>query len=544
MAPQIRRVLLINPFCVEGQYNPGLIRSGGQLTEDPIGLRYLTSYLREKVEAIDVEIYDAHLEAVEHIKATNVCDMDVLWRMLKDEIVAFQPDLVGVSCLFHFSSPMAHQTCSLVKSVSKKIVTVMGGCYPTVSFLEALKDPNLDYAVFSEGEAALADLITALNNGEHPQSCVDGFAFRDEDDGITSVPKKTFVDLDSLPWSERCNSSAYTERSRHYAMRTLDPEDTRIATMVGSRGCPYSCTFCNTTIFWGNRIRHRSVDDIVAEMKYLVEEHRMNTFIFNDDNISINRKFILSLCNAIVRSGIGIHWLSGSGLQVSSLTEEVVAAMHESGFSIFNLGIESGNENTLKRIRKPLRLDQVPRAIERIRKCYRDGYVIGMLIVGFPFETKADIEDTIEFASDLDLDWISFSNFQPYPGTIDYDFCMEKGYIGEKGIKHSDLSKASRFSTEHFTYDYIEDEGYLSNLKLNFVNNRNLRKGKLDRAVRDFQYVLNIQPDHAVAHFVLGQAYTMLNENDKAAESRRIAGEIVASDERWKNYFERLHLSV
>jgi radical SAM superfamily enzyme YgiQ (UPF0313 family) len=540
MNTQIQKVLLINPFCIEKEYNLRVIRSGGQLVEDPIGLKYLASYLKEKASNINVKIYDANLEAVKHIKSKNICKMDDLWRRLREEIVRFQPDLVGISCLFHFSSFIAHRICYSAKSVSKNIITVMGGCYPTVSFREALKDHNLDYAIFSEGEVALTKLIIALNNGENPQSHVDGFAFRNTNNRVVNVPKRKFVNLDSLPWPDRCSSLSYTYRARHYIMRALDPETTKVATIVASRGCPFNCSFCCTRIFWGNKIRHRSVDDIIEEMKYLTGEFGINAFVFNDDNISVDKKFILSLCESIIRAKMNIHWVTG-GIQVSSLTEEVIQAMYESGFVVFNLGIETGTRDTMKRIKKPLRLDTVSKVIEHIRK-YGDGYVLGMFIIGFPLETKEEIQSTIKFASKLDLDWSAFFCFKPFPGTDDYDFCVEKGYINKDSVRYSDYSKAATFSTEHFTPDYVENEGYFANLKINFIENRNLKKGNFRQAIKDFKYVLNIQPDHAVAHFVLGKAYIALNENNKAAESFRIAKEIVDSNKKWKNYFNQLNI--
>lgn len=542
MKKKIARVLLINPFHVEKEYDVRVIKSGGYFAEDPIGLRYLVSYLKKNNSTINVKIYDANLEAIRYLKSQGACDMDVLWRMMKDEIVRFRPDMVGISCLFHFSSTMAHKTCAQVKSVSKDIITVMGGVYPTVSFDEALKDQNLDYVVFSEGESTLSSLIMALNGNEDPSRIIDGFAFRDKNNNIIDIPKKMFINLNSIPWPDREGTLSYAYRPRHYIARDLDSKMTKIATMVGSRGCPWKCSFCSTKILWGNRARYRSVDDIIAEMRYLYDKFNINAFIFNDDNISVNKRFVLLLCDAIRRSQMKIRWATG-GLQVSTLTDDVVQAMYESGFVIFNLGIETGSSSTMQKIKKPLKLEAVSDVVARIRK-YGNGYILGMFIIGFPFETKDDIQDTLKFIGDLDIDWKAIFCFKPFPGTTDYDYCIERGYIKKHVTQFSDYSKATKFSTEHFTFDYIEDCGYMANLRYNFIDNCNMKKGNFVRAVKDFKYVLNIEPQHAVAYYALGKSYSMMNEKEKAAESFNAAKSIISSFEKWKGYFDRLGICI
>lgn len=543
MKKKITRVLLVNPFCVEEEYDVEVIKSGGQLAEDPIGLRYLVSYLRKNNSPIEVEIYDANLQAITYLKNQSVCDINILWMMLKDEIARFRPDMVGVSCLFHFSSVMAHKICAQVKSISNDIITVMGGVYPTVSFDEALKDPSLDYAILSEGGVAFSGLITALNNGEDPAEKIDGFAFRNKNNGIVNIPKKTFIDLGSVLWPDRKGTQFYTYRPRHYIARALDPEKIKIATIVGSRGCPWKCSFCSARTLWGSIARYRNTKDIAREMKYLNGEFGINAFIFNDDNITVNKEFILSLCRSIIELRMKIRWVTGSGIQVSSLTDEVVEAMYGSGFAVFNLGIETGSIRTMQRIGKPLRLDIVPETVRRIRR-YGDGYVIGMFIIGFPFETKEDIRDTLKFMTDLDSDWNAIYSFHPFPGTADYDYCVERGYINKHGFRHTDFTKSGGVSTEHFISEYVYDEGYLANLKINFINNRNLRKGNIERAKKDFKYVLNIDPRHAVAHYMLGKSHELTSDKDKAAELFNTARRIASSVEKWKRYFDRLGINA
>ena len=176
----IKKVLLVYPFAVTKEYDLQTLLKGGQFAEAPIGLGYISAYVKQNMPSIDIKVFDANLMAIKHVNKTKRADMDELWEMLKKEIKDYQPDIVGVSCLFHSIAFLAHKTCANVKEVSENIITVMGGNYPTGSPSTALTDNNLDFIIFSEGEKTFTDFIRALKTGQEPKKANPSIAYRSD----------------------------------------------------------------------------------------------------------------------------------------------------------------------------------------------------------------------------------------------------------------------------------------------------------------------------------------------------------------------------
>tara|TARA_R110001592_G_scaffold57277_1_gene174182 strand:+ start:60253 stop:62118 length:1866 start_codon:yes stop_codon:yes gene_type:complete len=578
----IQRALLIYPFAISDSYNLSSVLEGGSFAEAPLGLGYISSYIQRNVPDLEVRIIDANAMAIKHILATKTVDMDKLYGLLRDEIANFAPDIVGVSCLFHNIAPSAHAANRLARETMPDAITVMGGNYPAGSPEIALADDALDFIVLSEGEQSFATLIECLRNGFEPNDHVDGIMFReaalnriapplstvnDNDDvvdGILSAPKLNFPKtLEGYPWPDRkdVDIDFYASYSRHFAFRTMEHSDVRLATMTASRGCPFKCSFCSSKDFWGLQIRYRDPIDVVNEMEMLVDQFNINTFIFNDDNIMFNRKSVIALCDEIKRRNLKIRWLSGGGIQVSSMKPDVVQALIETGLNQFNLAIETGNPETLKRINKPLAEGVAEKVIAEIRK-YDNVWVGSNFITGFYFETLKDIQSTLDYAGSLDLDWRSIYAFQPLPGTEDFRASVARGYIEEWNIwsdgKFGDLVS---LTTEHFTAEQVRSMNYYANLKHNFINNRNLDRNPR-QAIKDFNYVIEMVPDHAVALYCRAIANRNLGDFERSQTDLEQARKIVEATRGlkksafksniamtnvelvWGDYFEKLGIDL
>jgi len=225
------------------------------------------------------------------------------------------------------------------------------------------------------------------------------------------------------------------------------------------------------------------------------------------------------------------------------LDDELVERMVKSGHTFFNLAVESGSKEVLKRVRKPVILDQMPDIIKMIRK-YDNTYVTGFFVLGFPFETKEQINQTLDISSKLDLDWRVFSIFQPFPGTDLYDECIKDGFI-DKNLDFEKLSlRNAQISTPNFDKEYLQKVSYLANLKDNFLNNRNLAYGDIDQAINDFKWVIKKVPKHGIAHYCLGRAYLKKGLIDDAAAEMQKAKSIVMEDEKNKSYFKHFKIDL
>ena len=540
----IKRILLVNPFQVTSKgYDFEVVKGGGQYAEPPLGLGYLASSLKGSLSRdMEVEIYDANMEAIKAICEGAVKDASEVENLLKSKIERYKPDLVGVSCLFHSNYKSAHQVCRVTKTFFPECVTVMGGVYPTVSTKEALNGGNVDFAVLSEGERTLVNLVRALS-GDILLQEVDGIAFKLKSHFILQYKKEFIGDLDTLPWPSRDDLYLpdYTEYSRHFLAKFGDKRDMVMANLSASRGCPFMCTFCSTRLHWGSRIRYRKPSEVVDEMEHLKEKYGVTHFIFNDDNLTCNNKIVQNLFDEVIRRKLHIKWTSAGGFGVMSLSDVLIDSMIESGLVSFSLGIESGSRKTLARVKKPLKLEKVVPVVERIRK-YSNSYITGLFMIGFPWETEKDIKDSLDFASSLDLDWALFLSPQPYPGTQFYKECLDGGYLPQD-FRYEDLTlHHAHFNTPNFDSKDLEGRLYWANLVKNFDESRNLTASpdRLEQACRDFRWVTEMVPDHAVAYYYLGEAMTMLGNPTEGKKYYEKALSIASRDEFWGNYFKRL----
>jgi len=545
---KVERILLIYPFAVTESYTLETVLAGGTFAEAPLGLGYISSYVQANIPDVEVRLFDANAFAVKRIIEQNFVDMEKLFRQVSERISSFRPDIVGVSCLFHNIAPSAHRFVAAAKETDSSIVTVMGGNYPAGSPDVALADELLDFIIFSEGEKSFAALIDCLRKGIEPNTVVDGLSYRDVAMGriapalnigreiqplphgkILYTPKLEFdKSLEEYPWPDRSEMDIeyYAKSSQHFAFRTHDRDKVRLATLTASRGCPFKCTFCSSKDFWGLQIRYRDPRHVVDEMEFLKNEYGINMFIFNDDNIMSNKKRVLALCNEIKRKNLNVNWLSGGGIQVSSMKPDVIQALVETGLNQFNLAIETGNPKTLKRINKPLTAGVAENVIAEIRK-YDNVWITSGFITGFYFETLEDIEETLEYAGSLDLDWSAFYAFQALPGTEDFSACVKRGYIKEWDIwADGNVGDLVVLSTENFTGEQVRHLNYVANLKYNFINNRNLSLNPT-QAIKDFNYVIEQVPDHAIGFFARSKAELKIGKFDDSYKSLERAVEIV-----------------
>lgn len=563
----IKRVLLVYPFSVSKTYNVESVLKNGHFIEAPIGLGYIASFVKKFLPEIEIEVFDANAMAIKHIKKTGKCDMDELFGLLKKEIADRKPDVVGVSCLFDSIAHTAHLHLAAVREVDPRIVTVMGGNYPTGVPKVALSDENLDFIIFSEGEQSFSMLLIALREGIEPTAATGGIAYdakrvelkrasrltgavaKQTDEvfmtEVIEVPKgKLAEEIDDYPNPDRSgfDMTFYATESRHTIFRTLPKESVRLATLTASRGCPFKCTFCSSKDFWGQTIRYRNPKLVVDEMAHLHEAHGINTFVFNDDNIMFDRKEILALCEEIKRRGLKINWMSGGGIQVTAMKNDVIQAVVETGLRQFNLAIETGNAETLHRIKKPLVRGIAEQVIAEIRK-YPDTWISSNFITGFYFEKQKDIEECLAYAGALDLDWRCIYSFQPLRGTEDYKNCVERGYLKDSapvskmrygGEDSGNGVEILELTTENFTADFVRNKNYEANLLYNFVRNRNYGL-RPKQVILDVDYVTEMVPDHALGYYAKGRALREMGQLQESLVCFEKAARLVAESEKFES---------
>jgi radical SAM superfamily enzyme YgiQ (UPF0313 family) len=318
---------------------------------------------------------------------------------LKAELDAFQPDAVGAtSVTLNFYG--AAEIVRTAKRHNPDIITMMGG--PHVSFdaentLAAY--PEIDLIVRGEGEQTIAELTPRLKDRK-TWSGIKGITFR-QNGHIVATPQREFIDdLDTLPLPAR----HLLPLSRYQALGYP-------ISIITSRGCPYSCIFCQGRRMVGNKIRKRSAVKIVDEIEQILS-YGINRINVADDLFASDKARVKEVCGEIQKRGLSFTWSAFA--RVNTVDLETLQTMKDTGCDSVSFGVESGNPEMLRRIRKKITLDQVRQAV---RLCNEAGMLAHTsFMVGLPGESPETLEETKQFAASLGSLY-GYHFLAPFPGT-------------------------------------------------------------------------------------------------------------------------------
>ncbi len=241
-------------------------------------------------------------------------------------------------------------------------------------------------------------------------------------------------DLDTLPipcW-ELIDPRKYPEARHGYFSRTPP-----IAPMVTTRGCPFLCTYCTARVTGGAKNRRRSARNIVDEIELLYGRFGIREVHFEDDNFTLHKDHVLEFCDELMRRKITISWALPNGVRLETLDEQVLQAMEQAGCYAFAVGIESGSQRILDLMKRNTTLERIERQINLITTV-TDIRLTGFFMLGYPTETPADLERTIQYACRLPLHRAQFGYFLPLPGTEAFGQVERAGGLSLEGMAHED----------------------------------------------------------------------------------------------------------
>jgi magnesium-protoporphyrin IX monomethyl ester (oxidative) cyclase len=314
-----------------------------------------------------------------------------------------------------------------------------------------LRQSGADYVVLGEGEQTLRELVEYCRGTNIGRP--DGVAWR-EGAEIKVLPRVKFIaNPDDIPLPAR----HLLDMERYFAInRPHGPQTTpRVANMITSRGCPGTCVFCAIHGIWGKSYRGRSVANVMAEIRELVNKYNVGEIQFEDDNLTFDRGRAAALFRAMSAEFPGLRWGAPNGVAVWALDDELVGLMAESGCHFVTLAVESGNQRVLTEVmRKPLHLAKAKHYADKLRA--RGVRVDAMFVIGLPGETQAEIEDTVRYALALELDDVSFFIATPYPGTALYEQCVAGGLLAaDYALDKLQVHKRGFIKTPEFTPEEI-----------------------------------------------------------------------------------------
>lgn len=375
-----------------------------------------------KVASLQQPLGIAYIAAVLENAGYNVkiIDSPALKLSLKETvetIIKMKPDVVGVTA----STPTFNRAIGLAENLKKvvDVPLVIGGPHSTTLPEETLSFSCFDVAVIGEGEYTMLELIKCLEKGVSLNE-VNGIAFKERDKIAKTPPRAYIEDLDSLPFPARHLLPPLKYYHPTPSAYRLLPQ----ATMITSRGCPYHCTFCDRSVF-GTKYRARSPKNVVDEVEELVYKYGAKEVRFWDDTFNINRKRVIEICKEMRRRRLDVSWTCLC--RANLVDEEMLREMVRAGCWQIEYGIETGNEELLRKIGKGITLQQIKSAVEKTRAAGIK--VRGFFMLGLPGETEQTLRQTISFAKSLKLDTAVFHITIPFPGTDLYLTAVANGEL-------------------------------------------------------------------------------------------------------------------
>jgi anaerobic magnesium-protoporphyrin IX monomethyl ester cyclase len=389
-------ILLINP-SQENIYGRGVLPP-----YPPLALLYLGAVLLRK--GYRVEVVDLAVDFVRESQLVSYID-------------EVRPPLVGFTAV----TPAYKGALRIARQIKRiyNPFVLFGGPHVSATAEDSIQKSCIDGIAVGEAEGSLADFMGSFFAGR--TVAIEGMLIKQQGKVLSGGKRPFIEELDELPfpaWSLLKNLKRYSPP---------DALHTPIATILTSRGCPYRCTFCLAPRIWGNRIRRRSVKNVIEEIGHLVDEHGIREIHIADDDFSHDRDWTIRFLRKVRGSFADLRFYFMNGLRIDNIDEEILNRLRDARFINVGFGIESGDQRLLNRIKKGLTIKTIT---EKMRMAKAKGFKTwAFFIFGLPGETPATMKRTLDFSLFLDPDFAKYLCCVPYPGTEVYEEYREKGYL-------------------------------------------------------------------------------------------------------------------
>lgn len=433
------KILLANPPCqikLKNGQERYFVRAGSRwpfsvVKKRDLRLEYLPFpfFLAYAAALLEKEGFEA--EGLDSI-ALNQTETQFL-----EEVKQIKPDVI----LFETSTPTIDHDYSLTKKIKKalpKTIICLSGPHVSIFPRETFKDcPTVDFVFQREYEIAFRDFCLSFKKGKS-YTKIPGLAYK-KGQRVVINPSKLIEDINLLPFPTRHlfptkeigDPTIYWDGFCQYKPAVQ---------MHATRGCPFRCNFCmwNQVMYQGGKYRMFKPKRIVDEMKECQEKYKTREIYFDDDTFTANKQHVLDLCKEIKRRKLKIHWSVMGDAMVTD--EEMVEVMYQAGCIGMKFGVESGNQEILRRIEKPVDFAKLKKFTDWCAK--RRIKTHATFTFGLSGETKETMKDTFNLAKELDVDSVQFSITTPFPGTRFYQEVQKKKLLRAK--KWEDFDGASQ----------------------------------------------------------------------------------------------------
>ncbi len=379
------------------------VRNQRDVSLIPSGLLSIGGFLRKSASGgYEVKVYNScfpnKTSYQEKIEKTN--------KMIKE----YAPDFLGLGFpteAFESAAEIAKQA----KSLDKNIVIVVGGIHPTVKPEETMNIPYFDFLVYGEGEITTIELFDAII---HKKDIADvkGISYKKDGRIITNDSRPGILNPDEIPFDNR----DLLIDIQKYSKEALGQIHT-------SRGCPYNCAYCSSSIIWGTKVRFRSKANVIKEIDYLYHQYQVKDINFADDNFLLEPERVRAICQELIKEKYKIHWRCCARADIHHHFDlELLQLMRAAGCRQICIGFESGAQNLLDKVERQVKVSDM----EKILKIMKDAQIRlhADFIIGLPGENKETLQETYRLMQRV---WkicqptMTVALFKPYPGTAAYE---------------------------------------------------------------------------------------------------------------------------
>lgn len=392
---------------------------------EPLGLCYIGASAKKQGHNVRI---------IHQITESN----DKILRMAEE----YKPDVVGFSALTYNFNNAVELSGSIKHSLGAK--TVFGGVH-VIADPDAIHNNEIDYLIRGEGDIAFSELVFALENKADASQLeqIKGIVYKNGNRIINTGLPDRIKNLDELLFPLRENLPVGEKYYVRQGLTYPAPSQQRRASINSSRGCMYKCTFCTSPLQWQGNWIGRSSENIVDEIEQLVKDYKINYLEFKDENFTQDKNRVIAICKEFDKREVKLNWycqgrisdlINGNG----EVDIEILNVIKNAGCFEIEYGIESGLNNSLRKMHKGITAEQTMKVVEASKKAGLSVHALMML--GFPWEQRPDLEASVEFAKNLVADRYRFSFCVPFAGT--------------SMSKEVDFSKLKELNEDKWTTDF------------------------------------------------------------------------------------------
>ncbi|MBU4374408.1 MAG: B12-binding domain-containing radical SAM protein [Euryarchaeota archaeon] len=408
-------ILLINPGAREQVY--GKLGSSISGIEPPLWCGLIAGFIREKgysVKIIDAEAENQSPEETAHRIAEYNPLLAAIIVLGSNPSAASTPKMTS-----------AGETLTVLKKISPQIKTLLGGLHPSALPERTLMEEDVDFVCQGEGFYTILQLLDLLKEEENPEEYkINGLWYIKDNMVMSNPPAPPVKNLDEIPFAAWDLLPMDMYRAHNWHCFDHIDERGHYAVIYTSLGCPFKCNYCNIHALYGKSgIRFRSPEKVIEEIDFLVKNYKIKNIKILDELFVLKEDRVMRICDLIIQRGYKLNiWAYA---RVDTVNENLMKKMKKAGINWVAFGIESASKNVREGVTKRFSQDMIKKAIEITRA--EDVYIMGNFIFGLPDDNMETMQETLDLAKELNLEYINFYTAMAYPGSQLYYEALQKG---------------------------------------------------------------------------------------------------------------------